>query len=135
MNYFIFDVAGTLYDFDKGQKNNSGRSRTYEESDFKKDLLNNVRSFFQKELGYSDKQWAALKDEMTAKNDPKFSLLAQNRHGVRREDYFNYVWNLEPSNYVLPNENLKRIFETTKNNLIVSNAGKIWVSRVLNVPV
>lgn len=131
--YFIFDIDGTLYDFDKGEKNNSGRTRTYDESNFKKDLTDRVRSYFQNIWKYSDETWSKLKREMEANKDPVYSRIAEDRHGVDRTDYFNYVWDLDPSKYVLPNKNLKNIFKTTKNNLIISNAGKIWVTRVLKI--
>jgi FMN phosphatase YigB (HAD superfamily) len=129
---FIFDIDGTLYQFDKGAKNISGSTRSYEESDFKKDLHNKVRSLFQNQLGYSDSDWMVLEREMNEAGNPRYSRVAQD-HGVKRKDYFDYVWDLDPSKYVLPNGNLKCILEATKINFVISNAPTIWVSRVLRV--
>jgi len=133
MNYFIYDIDGTLYDFDKGERNSEGKTKSYDESDFKKDLFQNVRSFFISKLNYSEEAVDALFRKMDAEGDKKFSVFVQKNHGVSRGDYFNYVWDLDPSKYVSPNENLNRIFDTTKNNLIISNAPRIWASRVLEV--
>lgn len=131
-NFFIFDLDGTLYQFDKAEKNSSGRTRTYDESDFKKDLHTNVRSLFQGRLAYTDEEWNQLVRDMEARRDSEYSLVAASR-GVERKEYFDYVWDFDPSKYVLPNEKLKSIFEITRNNLLISNAPGLWVSRVLSL--
>lgn len=127
MNYFIFDLDGTLYSF------NEDPNTEFSKSEFYDNIKENIYQFFVNELGFS---YNRAKEEYSyIKNNfgEDLSLFVENTYKLSRYYYFEKTWNLDPKNYINKNDNVKKLFKKLNGRIsILSLAPKIWVEKVLD---
>lgn len=124
---FIFDLDGTLYNFDdlEGKK--------FYESRFYGKIKENIYSFLCDRLKYSNEQ-IKLELEFADKNySSEYSLYFESKFGISRYDYFEYCFNLEPKEFIKKNSDLPKLFKQIQGNaLILTAAPKAWASKALD---
>ncbi len=99
---FIFDLDGTLYQFDKGKAN------CFTQSQFYADLKESVFSFLM-DKGGLDRQSAEIEYErLKQAYKDEISLAVEQEYGIDRFKYFAQTWNLNPEAYIEENPELKR---------------------------
>jgi FMN phosphatase YigB (HAD superfamily) len=126
---FIFDMDGTLYQLD-GQNN-----KKFAGSSLEKAVEQNAISFIinKESCSYSQAQkiyTAGLKDSIGV------SRYLSNRYNITRQDYFNEVWNIDPTliirNYEIPVRVMRKLKEDSNNKLILLTAApSAWAKQVI----
>lgn len=124
---FIFDLDGTLYNFD----NTLGKS--YCESSIYKRVKENALSFMQNKLSLNDSQ---IKKEFCLADKQckgQLSVYLENKYGISKYEYFCNCYDLNPKDYITKNTNVRNLFRELGNNaFILTGAPKIWVYRTLD---
>lgn len=125
MNYFIFDLDGTLYQ-------NSEPNYKFENSKFYSDVKENVYALLQKELNITKEKAISEFERIKTESNDKTSLYIEQNYNIPRKEYFNRTWNLEPENYLQKNKSAKKIFEKIgARSYILTQAPEIWARKVL----
>jgi FMN phosphatase YigB (HAD superfamily) len=125
----IFDMDGTLYKLD-------GEESGFRGSSLERSVRENAEVFVMKrELCNIDKARTII--AIGQNNVVGLSQYLADRYGISRAEYFNEVWDIDPSNIISGEPSLgNAIQEFIKRNpnvkpVIVSSAPSIWVRRVL----
>jgi len=123
--YLIFDMDGTLYQFDKGRNKDFGSSIFYS------DLRQNIYQLFVKEFGFTES--GAINEYKRIKETySHVSLGVEKEHGFNRYQFFENTWNLNPENYIGKNMALKDIFKILDGRVAVLTAApRIWAEAAL----
>lgn len=121
VKYFIFDLDGTLYKFDKEL------SPSFKESQFRKDLKNRVLSFISNTTGFDEKKSLIEYENLKLDFNGDFSLALNSKYGVPKEEYTSVVWKMDPQNYIKKNTNLRNELQKLKGRIaLVTGSPKIW---------
>lgn len=121
----IFDMDGTLYNFKEG---------SFKKSGLQKRVLENAKKYIMKNLDKSEKEAELLIKEITKEYREDISIALEKKFGLDRHNYFNEVWNIPAKNYIQKNFLLRKELVKFKNNfnfVLLSDAPKIWIDRVL----
>lgn len=122
----IFDMDGTLYKFDRGEKT------TFTTSQFYVDLRQNVYQFFMKLKGISLEQAIKEYERIKEQYNGEVSLGVEQEYGIDRFEYFDNTWNLNPEHYIQKDEDLSELFQPFEGNIaLLTAAPKIWTINVL----
>lgn len=124
----IFDMDGVLYQLD-------GKNNNYHGSSLEKHVLKNAKQFIKKRERGSDVQ-ANTMLKSGLRNPIGLSAYLARRYGISRLEYFNYVWNINPSRVIGNDKNIAKIIATLKRNpklkfILLTSAPKIWTEKVL----
>ncbi len=120
---FIFDLDGTLYQFD---------SKGFLDSKFYSDIRKRAYKFLSERLNVSEERAKETYNCIKAKYNGEVSIGTEKEFGINRYDYFNFVWNLEPSDYITKNPLIREIFSKLEGKIaILTGAPKIWARKTL----
>jgi len=122
----IFDLDGTLYKLDGG---------SFLNSKLNKKILKNVVKYIQKKLKKNKKEAEIILKKIKKKYGENISIGLENDFKINRYDYFNFVWDIQPSQYIKKYPNLKKILAKLNKNyefVLMSDAPCIWINNVLN---
>lgn len=123
MKYFIFDMDGTLYQFEKG---------TFTSTEFYRDLKKNIINFFKKNLKFNDIEANQEYDKIDEEFNGEVSLYLENKYNIDRYRYFDSIWNLSPENYIEKNDKLVELFSKLDGRVVVLTAApRVWAEKVL----
>lgn len=123
---FIFDMDGTLYQFDKGQGD------IFTSSQFSRDLENNIYNYFVTIKGISADEAISEYDRIKAIYKGEMSLGVEREYGIDRYEYFRNTWNLKPEEYIEKDTELPRTLEKIRGRMaLLTAAPRIWAGNVL----
>lgn len=116
-------MDGTLYQFDSIIFYWSSLQRT-----IKSNIISLLENLWEKN---STQKYAQIEQDY----GEDFSLAFEYIYGMPKEEYFSYVWDLEPKDHIHCIENIPSIFKSisdTWNKIyILSDAPTIWINRVI----
>lgn len=122
----IFDMDGTLYQFDRGQSANFG------ESTFSRQISANVRRFFVERFGLTPAEAEERYQDIKTRFAGEVSIGLEREHDVPRSNYFAATWDLNPSDFMDQDETLLTVLgDITVRCALLSAAPKVWVDRVM----
>jgi FMN phosphatase YigB (HAD superfamily) len=123
-HYFILDLDGTLYRYDKGHGTDFHRSAFHAEVKSRilqlvseRSSLNPLKEYERIKSGYKGDFAEAM---LRLYNDPK-------------KHYYKYVWNIDPRKYIRRNQFLRsQLLQVSKRFIILTGSPKIWALSVLD---
>ena len=122
----IFDMDGTLYSFDKAQ------AGVFTASRFGQAIHNNCVQFFADRFALSADQAERMYLDFKRRYNGEVSLGLEQEQGIPRTEYFSRTWDLDPAEFILPDEKLvQAIGLLTIQTGVLSAAPRVWVDRVL----
>lgn len=123
----IFDMDGTLYQFNKG------KSQEFSTSDFYSDLRNNVHRFFMARRGINKEQASSEYERIKDTYKGEISLGVEAEYEIDRYDFFAETWGkLDPAKYIEATEILPEVLDVLRGRVaLLTAAPKVWVIRVL----
>lgn len=123
----IFDMDGCLYPFDRGA------CAAFTESQFYRELIGNVQSYFMARFGLSAAEAKALYDDISIRFNGEVSLGLEEEHGIPRGEYFSATWNMEPASFMDRNPALTAALTgIAMPCALLSAAPRVWVNKVVD---
>jgi putative hydrolase of the HAD superfamily len=120
----IFDMDGTLYPFNEGQK--------FAETKFGQTIIGNGIQFFETRFSLSPDDAKIKYQEMSDLFNGEVSLGLEEIYGIPRADFFAATWGLDATEFVPPQAELTDQLESIDvRRGLLSAAPSIWVNRVL----
>lgn len=124
----IFDMDGVLYQLD-------GNNNGYSGSTLEKAVLINAKNFIKRREGCINDQ-ANIVLTNGLKDTVGLSAYLSRRYGISRLEYFNSVWNINPSRVINDSIDITIIISALKQNsqlklILLTSAPQIWTQRVL----
>jgi HAD superfamily hydrolase (TIGR01509 family) len=124
--YFIFDMDGTLYQFDQGKSSNFTGSK------FHSDLKLNIYSFLKQKLNLTPEEAVKEYDRIKEIYLTQVSLGFEKEHSIDRYDFFKNTWIFEPSLYINRNPLLPKLFSILSPRIAVLTAApRVWAEEAL----
>jgi FMN phosphatase YigB (HAD superfamily) len=127
INTCIFDMDGTLYQF-------VGSDNGYRGSKLESIVRENALGFIiDQDKCPKDRAQTVL--ETGLNNQMGLSTFLSERYGVTRGDYFNKVWDIDPSQVIKDFEipvSVATKLAAEKNLILLTSAPKIWQEKVIN---
>lgn len=121
----IFDMDGTLYSFEDGI-NNMYSTKFYEE------IKDRGTKFIADRLSIDEIVAEKLRAEIFTRYDGNISIGLKQEKGIEREEYFDYVWNIDASKYMRSDSKLKELLgRIPYRKAVLSSAPKVWVQKAL----
>jgi len=125
----IFDVDGVLYSLPQSGKNNSIFSTS-----FYREVKERGIAFISQKLRVEINKGKEIWERIFEKYGGNISIGLEKEFGIDRYEYFNNVWNINPSIYI-PYESVEEVRRYIKRirvrKGILSNAPRVWVENVL----
>ena len=121
----ILDLDGTLYQLNGASYNNSP---------LKPAILARAKAFIGNKLNKDEFGAEEILNHVQNTFKEGVSIGLEKSYGLDRYEYFNFVWDLEPSSFIVRVGDVKQTLErlaTEFKLVLVSDAPKIWVTRVL----
>lgn len=123
---YVFDMDGTLYRLD-------GVGGGYAGSSLEKRVRENATAFIATRENCSIDQANAVYESGVADRIGLSNYLSR-RYGISRNDYFDSVWNIDPSpiveQYDIPVTVLRELKQTTAKPILLTSAPRVWMKRV-----
>jgi putative hydrolase of the HAD superfamily len=124
---FIFDLDGTLYNFDDLQ------GKVFYQSRFYSRIKENIYLFLEKRLAFSKEEITKELEFADKYYNSEYSLYFENKFNISRYDYFNFCFDLDPEEFIKKNNELPKLFEELKGKaLILTAAPEKWAKKALN---
>lgn len=124
---YIFDMDGTLYQFD------DSKDQTFTSSRFNQDLKRNVQGFISDRLGISPSASETEYKRIYQLFNGEMSLGIEKEYGISRSEYFTNTWNLSPEDYITKNPLLPEMLGALQGRAaLLTAAPRIWATRVLS---
>lgn len=126
--FLIFDMDGTLYEFQGGSFRNSR---------LRKKVISNATLYIMEQLGKSRLEAIALMKKIKKEYGENISIALEKNFGINRLSYFNRVWDIAPRKYISIDQKsqLKDALESLGSNfelVLLSDAPRIWINHVLD---
>lgn len=122
----IFDLDGTLYNFDNSDSVNFTSSKFYET------IKNRAYDFLSKRFNLSIDDAKRVYEEIKTDFNGEVSLGLESRFKIDRYEWFQETWNLEPDKFIEPKD-LDPLFKLLDSEIaILTAAPRVWASRVLD---
>lgn len=123
----IFDMDGTLYRHD-------GDAGTFKNSSLhKKVILNSLQFVLQREGG--SLQVAQEIIDQGLKDSIGISNVLSKRYGIKRSDYFDIAWNINPGEIIkefdIQRDTVVRLNKAGKRLFLLTGAPRIWMENVM----
>jgi len=121
----IFDLDGTLYQFEGGSIKKSGLYRA---------ILCNTEKYIVERLNKSESEAKTILEDIIKKYNNSFSIALEEKYGLDRYKYFNTVWDLPAKDFISPNPALRKTLVRLKKDfelVVLSDAPKIWINKIL----
>ena len=123
---FVFDMDGTLYQFDKGL------SQSFFTSQFYTNIRENAYIFLMEKCQFSRSEVIIEYDKIYKKYDGEMSIGIEKELKIDRYEYFERTWNLSPAKYIESNSTLSKTLDELQGRVAVLTAApKIWTKNVL----
>lgn len=122
----IFDMDGTLYQFDKKP------GQTFSSSQFYLDLKSNACAFLSEKLGVTPVEAEGIYNRIKEQYQGEISLGVEQEYGIDRYEYFNGTWNMDPEKYIGRDEELPEVLDLLRGKAaLLTAAPRIWAVNVL----
>ena len=121
----IFDMDGTLYDFKGG---------SFEKSCLKKRIAENANSFVQIKLNKTKDEASKILKVLRTEYGDNISIALEEKFNLLREDYFDYVWDVEANVFIETHKDLNNILRKLDKEfklILISDAPQVWIDNVL----
>ena len=121
----IFDLDGTLYEFEGGSFRNSNLS---------KKVLENALCYIQEKLNKNHAGAQEILMKIREKHGEEISIALEKEYGLDRYDYFKNVWNIPSKGYIKKKSGLKSLLFKLKEKFIltlVTDSPAVWANHVL----
>ena len=121
----IFDLDGTLYQFQGGSFKNSGLEKMV-----LKNALKYIQDRLQKTLPEAQKILQKIRDEY----GEDISIALEERYNCSRKDYFDSVWNIEAKGVIRESGLVRDIIKKLNKKyalLLVSDGAEVWINNAL----
>ncbi len=121
----IFDLDGTLYEFQGGSMKESGLYRA---------ILRNTEKYVSKKLDKDEAEAKLILENVIKEYGNSLSIGLEKEYGFDRYDYFKAVWDLNPGDFIKFNSALKEKLTRLAENfslVLLSDAPRIWIDKVL----
>ncbi len=126
----IFDLDGTLYDF----RGEDSQRASFGQSTFYAEIKERAYAFLSRKQSINESSAVELYNKIKDKWNGEVSIGVEKDLGIDRYEFFENVWNLDPSKFVDAN-NLRPIFsEIEKENLkvvILTASPRVWALKAL----
>ncbi|MCW1309767.1 MAG: HAD-IA family hydrolase [Candidatus Nanoarchaeia archaeon] len=120
---FIFDLDGTLYSFKEG---------SFEQSDFAKEIRDRSVDFIASKLGTTKQEAERIREYINSRYGGEISIGVEKEFDIPRDEYFNYVWDIDARKYLSKDEKLVDLLRRIPGKkVILTTAPKIWAERAL----
>lgn len=123
----VFDMDGTLYRLD-------GLNGGYSGSSLEAKVKENALKFIKNRENCSDTEAQKIYDLGVADKVGLSQFLSE-RYGISRPDYFNVVWNIDPSSIVKGYEISRKIInelqKTDAKLILLTSAPRVWAQKVI----
>lgn len=121
---FIFDMDGTLYQFDGNNK--------FADTKLYADIKAKVYKLLMSKLGISSTQAQTEYERLKTVYKGEVSLAIEKEFKIDRYEFFAETWNLDPKDYLALNPGLQLALSPfSKRGAILSGAPRVWVQAVL----
>lgn len=124
----IFDMDGTLYQHD-------GDNGTFKNSSLNKVVIANSEQFVIDREGCDITTAKALVSEALVTDTIGISNFMAKRYGITRGEFFDIVWNIEPSsvikNFTTQTRVIKKLSKTNKKLFLLTGAPRVWMENTL----
>ncbi len=125
-NRYIFDMDGTLYDFD------ADISKGFAESTFCSELRERIAMFVMDRYELDLAEAEALVSHIKNKYDGELSLGFEKEKGLCRYEYFENTWNIDPEKYISVDPGLRKLLLPLAGRaLLLTAAPGVWAKKVL----
>lgn len=122
----IFDMDGTIYQLD-------GDNGGWKNSSLQKNVKTNTAKFFANQEKLSIEDAEVIVDELNKKGT-FLSLFAAEKYGITRKDFFDEVWNIDPSSIVTNYEDALEVITELSNRgielILLTQAPQVWQNNV-----
>jgi len=124
INYFIFDMDGTLYDFD---------SSDFKSSKFYNDAKGKIYEFFMRRFALSFEESKEMFEELNKSYNGEVSIGIEKEYKIDRYGYFKETFGrMRPEDYIRKNPEVKKLFEDIGGKAaILTAAPRVWAKKVL----
>ena len=124
INYFIFDMDGTLYDFD---------SSDFKSSKFYNDAKGKIYEFFMRRFDLLFEESKEMFEELNKSYNGEVSIGVEKEYGIDRYAYFAETFgHMKPEDYIRKNPEVKKLFEDINGKAaILTAAPRVWAEKVL----
>lgn len=123
----IFDLDGTLYKMKGG---------SFANSKLREKVLRNAVKYIKIKLKISKHEAEIILEEIVSEYGENISIALEKKYKLNRYEYFDYVWNINPSPYIKKSKDVEgSLIRLNKDYefLLMSDSPKIWISNVLKV--
>lgn len=124
---YIIDMDGTLYQLD-------GERGGYTGSKLEKNVFENAINFIKIREDCSTDEASAIYASGVAEPVGLSNYLSE-RYGISRSDYFDSVWDIDPTaivqQYEIPVQTIRELKQTNIKLILVTSAPRVWMKRVL----
>lgn len=127
----IFDLDGTLYQLD-------GEKDGFKRSSLDRKVRQNALSFICDKEGCNAEVARGIYDE-GVKNEVGLSLFLAKRYGIKRKDFFDIVWKINPKDLIKNYETASVIIPLLKKSklntkiVLLTSAPSVWAKSVLKL--
>ena len=124
---YIFDMDGTLYKFSENSSIN------FEQSDFNAKLKLRIIEYLSRELGVNNDTAIIELNKISEEYNGQISIGFEKKYGIDRYEYFNYVWDLNPEDFINKDDLLSsKLKSFSGQSVLLSSAPRIWIDKVLS---
>ncbi len=124
--YFIFDMDGTLYNFDNTASKTFGSSRFYQ------DLKADTKRFIAERLGITTERSNKVFDTIMRTYDGELSIGLEKEFGIDRYELFANTWDRNPDEYLIKDIELQKLMaQFVGRAALLTAAPRIWADNVL----
>jgi HAD superfamily hydrolase (TIGR01509 family) len=123
-HYFIFDLDGTLYRYDKGH------GTYFRKSSFHAAVKSRILQLISERSPINPfHEYERIKREYSG----DFAEAMLRLYNVHKKHYYEYVWSIDPRKYVRRNKFLRsQLLQVSKRFIILTGSPKIWALSVLD---
>jgi len=121
----IFDLDGTLYQFQGGSFKNSG---------LEKIVLKNALKYIQDRLQKTLPEAQKILQKIRREYGEDISIALEKEYNCSRKDYFDSVWNIKAKGIIRGSDSVRGIIKKLNKKyelLLISDGAEVWINNAL----